>query len=153
MLAMECQCMPIMHATETDSDTVRRYVRERYIDPARQRGETTVRVVAGEVHKALGLSNRVPLVCAALKSDIFLKDNGLSLNQIEGPPSGLSTTVAYTYGLGQHEATAGAPHPLWNLRGVAKSLYQEYGGGEAHIQAERKAFFGLDEKANGTAQE
>ncbi len=84
--------MPISHA-----DRVRDWARREYIEPARARRQSTVRVVAGEVQKAVHLSNRVSLVCQALKSHKFLTENRLLLEKSEGPPSGMSTTVAYTY--------------------------------------------------------
>jgi hypothetical protein len=56
--------MPLTH-----TDRVREYARREYIDPARSRRQSTVRVVAGEVQKAVRLTNRVPLVCQALKID------------------------------------------------------------------------------------
>lgn len=139
--------MPAVRGAEK-SNAVRRYVRERYIDPARQRGETSVRVVVGEVHRALGLERRVPLVCSALRSEIFLKENGILLKQTEGPPSGQSTTVVYTYGLSANEAPPAVKvHPFWSLRGVARKMYQEYGGGEAFLEAERNGFIGIEEKS------
>jgi hypothetical protein len=56
-----------------------------------------VRVVAGEVQKGVHLSNRVSLVCQALKSHKFLAENHLLIEKWEGPPSGMSTTVTFTY--------------------------------------------------------
>lgn len=44
------------------SALVRDHVREVYLRPAVQRGETVVTVNVGGVHKALALGNRVPLV-------------------------------------------------------------------------------------------
>jgi len=122
------------------SDSVREYVREHYLEPALSRGQVTVRVVAGDVHRGLGLTGRVPSVCSALKKQSFLAANGLRLEKVEGPPSKQSTTVVYTYSF-----TSGAPkrtHPFWSLRGAAKDVFREIGGGEAFLAAERKSFFG-----------
>lgn len=67
------------------SDEIRNYVLRRLIEPARLRGETRVTVQAGEVHRALGLENRVPLVCSALKAKTHWKRHGLRIVAIEGP--------------------------------------------------------------------
>src|ERR1700677_5043577 len=103
------------------SHRVKEYVRREYIAPARRRGDPLVRVVAGEIHKALQLSNRVPTVCDALASARFLKESGVTLKDRQGPPSGRSTTVVFAYAL-----QPGQPAParesglssLLNLRGI-----------------------------------
>src|SRR5713226_3787733 len=97
------------HGKIPESEKVRQFVVERYVRPARSRGERSFTVVAGDVHRALGFRNRVPLVCAALKSNKFLRENHVLLTQIEGPPSGLSTTVTLTYEFGGGEATGVKP--------------------------------------------
>jgi hypothetical protein len=38
------------------ADQVREHVRHQYIEPARRRGDSTVRIVAGDVQKAVRLS-------------------------------------------------------------------------------------------------
>jgi hypothetical protein len=128
----------------TISEDVRDYVRREYIQPARRRGDVTVRIVAGEVHKALRLSNRVPTVCEALASGKFLEQNDLAIEQREGPPSGRSTTVTFVYRL-KPERHSDTPHdpraPFLRLRGIAKDVFQSLGGGEAFIQKERERFY------------
>src|SRR5665213_1526572 len=114
-----------MQAT-TDADRVRQYSSKNYVEPARVRGESTIRIVAGEVQKAVHLSNRVPLVCQALKSHKFLDENGLVLEKWDGPPSGMSTTVAFTYRFrdaGVPDARQRAEWPFLRLRGIAKDVF------------------------------
>jgi hypothetical protein len=131
---------------KTDSDRVREFARMEYIEPARARHESSVRIVAGEVQKAVRLNNRVPLVCQALKSSKFLDENHLVLERWEGPPSGMSTTVAFTYRLlNADENAAPSPRPEWpfaSLRGIAREVFSDLGGGEAFIQQEREQFHG-----------
>jgi hypothetical protein len=132
--------MPITHA-----DRVRDYARREYIEPARARRQSIVRVVAGEVQKAVHLSNRVSLVCQALKSHKFLTDNHLLLEKWEGPPSGMSTTVTFTYRmLDAVQGTSTKPEewPFRKLRGVAREVFQSLGGGEAFLREEREQFHG-----------
>lgn len=128
---------------KTQADRVREMARIEYIEPARARHQSTVRVIAGSVHKELGLSNRVPLVCQALKSRKFLDENHLALEKWEGPPSGMGTTVAFTYRLLDQEGHALPPRTEWpfmKLRGIAKDVFTSLGGGEAFIQREREWF-------------
>ena len=129
------------------SDAVRKYAGTEYIAAARRKGQDVVRIVAGDVHRALKLNSRLPLVCSALKSRKFLEDNRLEIEKREGPPSGMSSTVAFTYRL------LGAPDHLrpanddWfmSLRGISKDVFESLGGGEAFIRRMREHFYEPDE--------
>jgi hypothetical protein len=93
------------------------------------------------VHKAVRLVNRIPLVCQALKSHKFLEENHLALEKWNGPPSGMSTTVTFTYRLVRQPPAAGQPpgeSPLLRLWGIGKEVFQSLGGGEAFIRSERE---------------
>lgn len=126
--------------TQSDSTLVRNHVRDAFIRPAIQRGQTLIEVNVGAIHKALGLMNRVPLVCAALKSKKFLEENHLRLVSQSGPPSGQSTTVTFTYEIVSQMAHRSSYDALIRLRGVAKDVFQQLGGGEAFIRKERNSF-------------
>lgn len=128
---------------ETQTKRVRDYTLKEYIEPARRRGDLTVKVVAGEVQRGVQLSNRVPLVCQALRSRKFLAENGLILEKWDGPQSGLSTTVTFTYRFRDRTAEPGrqpGEDPLMRLWGIGQELFQDLGGGEAFIQREREQF-------------
>jgi|tagenome__1003787_1003787.scaffolds.fasta_scaffold19309963_1 hypothetical protein len=130
------------------ADRVRDYARQKYIEPARRRHDSTIRIVAGEVQKAVRLSNRVSLVCQALKSHKFLDENHLVLERWDGPPSGMSTTVTFTYRLAEEAGQSSsrpAESPFLRLRGIAKDVFQSLGGGEAFIRKERARFYGPEE--------
>lgn len=123
----------------SESDRVRQFVMDRYVNVARNRGDHSVTVVAGDVHRSLGFRNRVPLVCMALKSNKFLEENGLVVRKIEGPPSGLSTTVAITYEWkGNEAAKAKVRSPLWDLLGKGREMFASLGGGEEFLRRERE---------------
>jgi hypothetical protein len=128
----------------SDTERVREWVETKVIQPARARGDRVFTVTAGDVHRQLGLKNRVPVVCQALKSKRFLQENHLVLKDMSGPPSGLSTTVRYTYeivsGGADRESTAKQQHPLLGLRGIAKDIFRQLGGGEYFIKKEREQF-------------
>ena len=100
-------------------------------------------VNVGAVHKALGFTNRVPLVCAALKSKRFLEENGLRIVSQTGPPSGQSTTVTFTYEVSADGTKRSSPSSAFpSLRGIARDLFKKLGGGEAFIRNERNNFLG-----------
>src|SRR5271167_492100 len=104
----------------TSSQIIREYARKKYIEPAVERREQRIRIRAGDVHKALALKNRVPAVCQALESKAFLQENDLILEAKEGPPSGQSTTVVFTYRIAKNEQP-GAPEAKFS------GLMQLYG--------------------------
>ena len=123
------------------ADQVREHARREYIEPARRRGDSTVRIVAGDVQKAVRLVNRTALVCQALRSHKFIEENHLALEKWDGPPSGMSTTVTFTYRLAGRPAAAGQPpgeSPLLRLWGIGKEVFRSLGGGEAFIRSERE---------------
>ena len=125
----------------TGSDAVRRHAYERYISGARRRKEKTVAINVGEVHRALALNNRVPLVCAALGSKKFLTEHGLRIISKTGPPSGQSTTVTFTYEVEeQKQNTGGGLDAFLALRGIGKEIFASLGGGEAFLRNERTEF-------------
>jgi hypothetical protein len=123
------------------SNAIRKHVSETYLKPAIRRGEKTVTVNAGKVHKALALDNRVPLVCQALKSKKLLSENRLRIVSRSGPRSGQSTTETITYEvLAAGIDRSASANPLLGLRGVAKELFGQLGGGETFIKSERDKF-------------
>lgn len=136
------------------SDQVRAYVRNHYITPARKAGASTVRVRAGEVHKALKWNlRRVPQVCAALSTQKFLESANVELLEKNGPPSGQSTTVEFTFKLldedktysplarrtSESQATQDGTG-LESLYGILEDEFKALGGGDAFLKAERAAW-------------
>ena len=81
-------------------DRIRSHVVDRYVDPARGRGEATVTVVAGAVLRQLDLRrDYAPSVCSALRAKKFRAENDLALINEEGPKSKQSTTTTFTFQL------------------------------------------------------
>jgi hypothetical protein len=126
-----------MPASGSATVRVREWVQNHIVKPARARGDRMITVTAGEVHNQLGLTNRVPVVCQALRSKRFLEANRLVLKNVTGPPSGLSTTVKFTYEIVSGDTAAKGRHPLWDLLGIGKMVFKELGGGENFIKSER----------------
>lgn len=115
------------------SDMIREYVVRTYIDPARRRGETSAVVVVGDVHKALKMHNRVPMVCSSLRAGGFLRDHGLAL-EVDGPPSGQSTTVKYRYTWSSTAKQERSDDPFLELYGTMTETFAAFGGGEKALQ-------------------
>ena len=139
------------------SDHVREQASRNYVEAARRQGIDRFSINVGEVQKESKLRNRVSLVCSALKSKKFLQANGLRLLSESGPPSGMSTTVTYTYEFVDGETSGPKPpsgsggtqsrEDAWQkLRGALKDVFAEYGGGEAYLRAERASFRDADER-------
>jgi hypothetical protein len=139
-----------------DTHRVKEFVRLEYVEPALRRGDSKLEVVAGNVHKSLGLNNRVPIVCQALKSRAFLEANHLEIERIEGPPSGQGTRVKLTYRLMDRPSPSVRPSEseleespllgLLRLEGIGKEVFQSLGGGEAFIRRERERFYKSDDE-------
>jgi hypothetical protein len=149
-LLVSCYARFVPTLTNTNADLVREYARREYVEPAKARRESTIRIVAGDVQKGVRLSNRVPLVCQALKSRKFLNENHLVLEKWEGPPSGMSTTVTFIYRLqDEPQQSAGEPAvwPFLRLRGIAKEVFRDLGGGEEFLRKEREEFYGPGEES------
>jgi len=132
--------------TQSAADHIREYVKEQFLEKAQHQGLTSIRIVAGEVHKGLGLRNQVPNVCQVLRSRKFLNENQLVLEKFEGPPSGLGTTATFTYRLTANRGPDSEKEPfLLSLRGIAKDTFASLGGGETFIRSERENFHRREE--------
>jgi hypothetical protein len=141
-----------MHTQQviSDSELVRQHALREYMAAARRRGDRTFSINVGTVHRALGLNNRVPLVCAALSSRKFLTKNNLRLVSRTGPPSGQSTTVTFTFEFDEDsEKPARGFEAFLALRGIGKEIFASLGGGEAFLQRERAEFSRAMENREG----
>jgi hypothetical protein len=128
------------------ADQIRNYAQKRYVTPARAHREEQFSIRTGEVVRDMKLLWRsTPAVCSALKTRRFLEENGLRLVSTAGPPSGLTTTVTYTYEFvedAKDNKTANR-RQAWNrLRGALKDVFAELGGGENYLRNERANFYG-----------
>jgi len=79
------------------SDRIRDHVKRKYIDPAKKDSKKKLSIRAGDIHKELGFSRRIPVVCSALRSRKFLKNCDIELTYVSGPNN--STTTTFTYRL------------------------------------------------------
>ena len=135
------------------TDKVREFAREKYIEPARRRGERIVRIVSGDVYRPLGVPNVVPSVCNALRSKKFLVENNLILVQEEGPPSGLGTRVIFHYKLSESPTSPlrrSNEENFMRLRGIGKRTFTALGGGVDFLLKERKDFRDASDRISDT---
>ena len=145
------------------SDLVRKVATEKYVRPAILAGKTQFSLAVRDIMKDLQGSGfpagNYPQVCTAIRTGKFLKENGVEIEGVDGPPSGLSTTVVVHYRVVGTQNTlmpnnAGGPTPptgdesqrrtetseerahrlTERLRGLLKTELEEYGGGEAFLR-------------------
>ncbi len=79
------------------AEQIRVYANRAFIEPARRAGRTEVTIVAGDMHKDMRLTNRMPAVCAALDAQKFQEEYGVVLSSRAGPRQG--ATAAWKYSL------------------------------------------------------
>jgi hypothetical protein len=77
------------------SDRVRDHVIRKYIGPAKKDGKKSLSIRAGDIHKELGFSRRIPVVCSALRSRKLQKNCDIELTYVGGPNNSTTTTFAY----------------------------------------------------------
>ena len=73
-----------------------------------------------------------------------MAENGLELEKVEGPPSGLGTRATFIYRIkasSNGESTSTPEWPFLRLRGIAKDVFRSLGGGEEFIRNEREQFY------------
>jgi hypothetical protein len=107
---------------------------------ARETGESTVAIRAGDIVRELHLKNQTPSVCSALASRRFLDENHIKLERRDGPPSGQSTTSLFTYRICDNQHSEAVTSKFHALRGAAKEAFRELGGGEEFLAREREVF-------------
>lgn len=90
-----------------NADLIRKFVIETYIAPARQRGETHVELISGNVHREMGLDNAMPNVCQVLDGNILAEEANITLVDREGPNR--SSTVRYRFELKRRATET----PIW----------------------------------------
>lgn len=77
------------------SDRVRDHVKRKYIDPAKKAGKKSLSLRAGDIHRELGFTRRIPVVCSALRSRKLQKKCDITLTYVGGPNNSTTTTFAY----------------------------------------------------------
>jgi hypothetical protein len=79
----------------TLAERIRRFAFENYVAPMRDAPGAEIRIRAGDVHKRMGLSGRMPAVCGALDSIILRREYGLELARRTGPAQGANVEFVF----------------------------------------------------------
>lgn len=79
------------------ADEIRAYCIANLVRPARERGQLTVTIRAGDVHRGLGYLRRLPAVCAALGSERFEREAGVRRIAVDGPLNGSRTLFVFRF--------------------------------------------------------
>ena len=83
------------------SDQVRAKAQAKYVHPALRAGKAqfsiAVKDLLVDLHSEGFPARNTPQVCSALQTAKFLRENGLEIEGVDGPPSGMSTTVVVRY--------------------------------------------------------
>lgn len=79
------------------SDRIREHALRCHVEPARKAGSARLTIRAGDVCRELGLRNRTPAVCSALRTRQFLERAGLELLERKGPPQSTTTRFHYAF--------------------------------------------------------
>jgi hypothetical protein len=142
------------------SDQIRAMARTKYVNPAIGAGKTHFAIRVRDLLADLKISNErfpeghIPQICSALQTAKFLHENGLEIEEVEGPPSKLSTTVVVRYRVSDRGNASGSAdvesaqpaevgketpeewaHRLTEkLNGLLKEELKEYGGAEGFIR-------------------
>ncbi|MDN4039800.1 AAA family ATPase [Massilia sp. YIM B02443] len=117
------------HAQIANADKIRAHALARYILPARQRGESSVTILASKIHNDLGLSKNFPNVDQALTGKIFLKQCNLSTVQRSGAAGSSATTFTY------HFENQAIPMPQKSTIASNLILYGPPGTGKTYASA------------------
>jgi hypothetical protein len=90
------------------SDQVRALAQAKYVRPAILAGKEQFSVAVKELMQDLVAEGfppgNTPQVCSALRKRAFLREEGIEIDHIDGPPSGMSTTVVFHYRAANPEA-------------------------------------------------
>lgn len=83
----------------SQANKIRKFAKEKFIDPARSRNEQFVEIVSGDVHREMKLSNALPAVCSALESEAFSRLATVKLVQRHSPIGSEkpSSTIRYKF--------------------------------------------------------
>jgi hypothetical protein len=136
------------------ADQVRAMALMKYVMPAKKAGKKELSVAVRSLLKDLEEVdfplNYTPLVCSAIKTQGFQRENGLEITSIDGPKSQTGTTVVIHYRIVEKDlgfsvrdearnSAAETPEQRANrlvkkLRGLLRQEITNYGGTEAFMR-------------------
>ncbi len=96
---------------ETQANRIRQFVLERYIEPARRRGDAHVTVVVGPLNNEMGLQKAWPNICQALEGRKFRELAKVSAPVAEGPKQSTTTKLTFAVSEGAIVVAEAKPDP------------------------------------------
>jgi 5-methylcytosine-specific restriction protein B len=120
---------PASDDLETQADRIRKYVLERYIEPARRRGDESVTIVVGPLNNEMGLNMAWPNICQALEGRKFLELARVPSPVAQGPKQSTTRQLTFALAEGAIPVAEVKPHPQ-NL-----ILYGPPGTGKTYLTA------------------
>ncbi len=78
------------------SEQIEQYVVTKRLVPTWKSNETQIAIRAGDIHRELNLSHRMPAVCSILGSEKFQKRARIRLVDRKGPHQGANAIFAYS---------------------------------------------------------
>src|SRR3569833_1439464 len=91
------------------SDRIRVLAQEKYVKPAVREGKSSfsirVRDLLNDLHAEGFPGGHTPQVCYALQTAKFLRENGLKIEEVEGPHTKLRPTVIVRYSTAKSDNT------------------------------------------------
>jgi excisionase family DNA binding protein len=87
-----------VRTTQKQADLIREYCKINYLEPARARGEKIVKIRCGDVARAMGLSQRLPAVVAAIGANKFERLFNVVKRGEEGPGNGANKVFTFEVG-------------------------------------------------------
>ena len=88
-------------AVPSHADKIRKYITDQLVEPARGRGETSIEIMSGDVHKSMGLKNALPAVCSVLEGAALAQLANMTLVERHSPIGSdkPSSTIRYRFAL------------------------------------------------------
>jgi hypothetical protein len=142
-------------ATAGLSDKIRLIVKEKYVQPALRLGSDRLSIWVKDIIKDVAADpsarGRTPVICEVLQGNKLLRENGLEIEGVDGPPSKQSTTVVVHYRILPEALVAGrwaadneavpvetpkerARRLTNKMAGLLKDELAAYGGGDAFMR-------------------
>jgi hypothetical protein len=127
------------------SDKVRALAKAKFVLPEKRAGKIELSIAVKDLLKHLDKTefpgNRVPLVCNAIKTRGFQRENGLEVIAIDGPKSKMSPTVVVHYRvLGSHSSDHREATPSSNT----EPIHEQSGDRAERLIAKLRASVKLD---------
>lgn len=100
----------------SQADRIRAFVVQRFVQPARMAGRSSLTVRAGDVHQAMGLANMPRAVCSVLRGSKLHQDAGVIFKGQEGPADGMNVWFHFDLTGGPIETPAARRIPTSSVK-------------------------------------